>query len=217
VASRIVERFHRPTVVIGFHQGEGKGSARSIRGFHMVEGLRGCADFLEKFGGHEYAGGLSIKQEKLSFFIDRFEEIARGCLAPEDLIPVLEVDAQLDFSEIGLPLTRQLDPLQPFGIGNPEPLFVTRGAEVSERRFFNGGSRFRLRQGTRTLVAVAFGPQFGVPTNESGGISSEPETLNSILNPGSKVDVVYRLSENEWNGTTSLELRIVDARPSAES
>ncbi|MCZ6626157.1 MAG: single-stranded-DNA-specific exonuclease RecJ [Deltaproteobacteria bacterium] len=217
VASRIVERFHRPTVVIGFHQGEGKGSARSIRGFHMVEGLRGCADFLEKFGGHEYAGGLSIKQEKLSFFIDRFEEIARGCLAPEDLIPVLEVDAQLDFSEIGLPLTRQLDPLQPFGIGNPEPLFLTRGAEVSERRFFNGGSRFRLRQGTQTLVAVAFGPQFGVPTNESGGISSEPETLNSILNPGSKVDVVYRLSENEWNGTTSLELRIVDARPSAES
>ena len=200
VASRIVERFHRPTVVIGFHQGEGKGSARSIRGFHMVEGLRGCADFLEKFGGHEYAGGLSIKHEKLSFFIDRFEEIARGCLAPEDLIPVLEVDAQLDFSEIGLPLTRQIDPLQPFGIGNPEPLFMTQAVEVSDRRLFNGGARFRFRQGGRSLGAVAFGVGEDFPAS-----------------PGAKIDVVYRLSENEWNGTTSLELRIVDARPSAES
>jgi single-stranded-DNA-specific exonuclease len=82
VASRILERFHRPTVVVGFHQGEGKGSARSIRGFHMVEGLRCCADFLEKFGGHEFAGGLSIKQEKFPFFRDRFEEMARAFFSP---------------------------------------------------------------------------------------------------------------------------------------
>ncbi|MGH7772307.1 MAG: single-stranded-DNA-specific exonuclease RecJ [Candidatus Binatia bacterium] len=218
VASRIVERFHRPTVVIGFDQGKGKGSARSIRGFHMVEGLQQCADLLEGFGGHEYAGGLSIRQEKFPAFLDRFEQVAKACLAPEDLIPVLEVDAQLDFAQIELPLARQIDSLQPFGIGNPEPLFITKAVEVSERRIFSNVSRLRLRQGGRTLNAVAFGPQFGVSDNEAGGeISSKANTLNSILNPGSMIDVVYRLSENEWDGTFAVELRIVDVRASAEN
>ncbi len=217
VASRIVERFHRPTVVIGFDQGKGKGSARSIRGFHMVEGLQQCADLLEGFGGHEYAGGLSIKQEKFPVFLDRFEQVAKACLAPEDLIPVLEVDAQLDFAQIELSLARQIDSLQPFGIGNPEPLFITKAVEVSERRIFSNVSRLRLRQGGRTLNAVAFGPQFGVSDNESGGeISSKLDTPNSTLLLGTKIDVVYRLSKNEWNGTFAVELRIVDVRVSAE-
>ena len=217
VASRIVERFHRPTVVIGFDQGKGKGSARSIRGFHMVEGLQQCADLLEGFGGHEYAGGLSIKQEKFPVFLDRFEQVAKACLAPEDLIPVLEVDARLDFAQIELSLARQIDSLQPFGIGNPEPLFITKAVEVSERRIFSNVSRLRLRQGGRTLNAVAFGPQFGVSDNESGGeISSKLDTPNSTLLLGTKIDVVYRLSKNEWNGTFAVELRIVDVRVSAE-
>lgn len=199
VASRILDRFHRPTVVVGFHQGEGKGSARSIRGFHMVEGLRRCADFLEKFGGHEYAGGLSIKQENFGSFRDRFEEMARACLAPDDLIPVLEVDAELDFSEIGLSRVREMQGLQPFGVGNPEPLFMTKAVEVSERKNFSGGARFKLRQGSRTVGAVAFGLGESFPDL-----------------PGTKIDVVYRLSENEWNGTFAVELRIADARPSEE-
>lgn len=215
VASRIVERFHRPTVVVGFHRGEGKGSARSIRGFHMVEGLRRCAELLEKFGGHEYAGGLTIEQEKFHIFAERFEDVARSCLTREDLIPVLEVDAELDFFQIGLSVAREIARLQPFGIGNPEPLFVTRGVEVSERRDFNGGARFRLRQAGRTLNAVAFGSQLGGSSSQSGGeISPKPETQNSKLVPGSRIDVVYRLTENEWNGTSTPELRLVDARSS---
>lgn len=218
VASRIVERFHRPAVVVAFSQGEGKGSARSIRGFHMVEGLRRCADLLEKFGGHEYAGGLSIKQEKFPFFLTRFEEIARDCLSPEDLIPLLEVDAELGFSEIDLSLVREIESLQPFGVGNPEPLFMTKGVELVERRAVNGGARFRFRQAGRSLSGVAFGKQFQVSSsNESGGeISAKPDTLTSILTPRAKMDVVYRVNENEWNGTSSAELRIVDVRPSAE-
>ncbi|MBI2988168.1 MAG: single-stranded-DNA-specific exonuclease RecJ [Deltaproteobacteria bacterium] len=197
VASRIVERFHRPTVVIGFNAGEGKGSARSIRGFHMVEGLTRCAGVLEKFGGHEYAGGLSIKQEKFALFSSRFEEIVRDCLTPEDLIPVLEVDAPLEFSEIGLPLLRQLEALKPFGIGNPEPLFMTRAVEISERRDFNGGCRFRLRQGGKSL----------------GGVAFKLSDASSLF-VGAKVDLVYRVNENQWNGTSAVELRIVDSRPS---
>lgn len=195
VASRIVERFHRPTVVIGLSDGEGKGSARSIRGFHLVEGLRRCADLLEKFGGHEYAAGLSIKQEKLPLFTQRFEEVAHSCLTSEDLVPVLEVDAKVEFAEIGLPVARQLQLLQPFGIGNPEPILLTRGVEVSERKDFNGGARFKLRQGTRSVNAVVFGLDDDFPGHK-----------------GAKIDVVYRLGENEWNGTTTAQLRIVDAR-----
>lgn len=195
VASRIVERFHRPTVVVAFSQGVGKGSARSIRGFHMVEGLRCCADFLEKFGGHEYAGGLSIKQEKFPSFLTRFEEIARNSLAPEDLIPVLEIDAELEFPEIGLSLVRHIETLKPFGIGNPEPLFVTKAVEVSERRDFSGGSRLRLRQGGKSLGAVVFGLEKDFPAS-----------------PGANIDLVYRLTENEWNGSSAVELRIIDCR-----
>ena len=133
VASRIVEKFHRPTVVIGFNHGAGKGSARSIRGFHMVEGLRRCADNLEKFGGHEYAGGLSVKPEQLEEFSAAFENAARQMLSLEQLSPLLEIDAELDFPAIGMPLMRELEILQPFGVGNPEPVFTTANAEVAER------------------------------------------------------------------------------------
>jgi len=116
-------------------------------------------------------------------------------LAPEDLIPVLEVDAELEFSEIGLSMARQIDALKPFGIGNPEPLFMTKAVEVSERKEFNGGARFRLRQGGQSLGAVAFRLKEDFPAC-----------------PGRKIDLVYRLAENEWNGSSAVELRIVDCR-----
>lgn len=196
VASRIVERFHRPTVVIGFNRGEGKGSARSIRGFHMVEGFRRCAARLEKFGGHEFAGGLSIKSESLQPFAEAFEAAARQALAQEDLWPRLEIDAQLEFAAIGLPLLRELEVMQPFGIGNPEPVFMTTGAEVCERKVFSAGVRLRLRQAGRVIGGVIFGA-----SEEFPGV------------PGERIDVAYRLSENEWNGASSVELKILDARP----
>lgn len=194
VASRLVERYHRPTVVVGFQHGEGKGSARSIRGFHMVDGLRRCAALLEKFGGHESAGGLSIQFSNFPIFSARFEEIARELLSPEHLIPVLDVDAELAFSAIDLALVRQLEAFKPFGVGNPEPLVMTRDVEVSERRDFSGGFRLRLRQGSRFLGAVAFGRE---------GLAARP---------GDKIDVLYRMTENEWNGSSAVELRLVDAR-----
>jgi single-stranded-DNA-specific exonuclease len=195
VASRIVERFHRPTVIIGLEAGQGKGSARSIRGFHMIEAFRRCADHLEKFGGHEFAGGLSIRREKVEAFAHAFEAVARETLTPSELRPRLEIDAQLNFGEIGLPLVRNLESLKPFGIGNPEPLFVTTAVEVCERRPFSAGVRFRLRQDNRTIGGVAFGAGEDFP----GAV-------------GTRVDVAYRLSENRWNGTSTVELKIVDVR-----
>ena len=195
VASRIVERFHRPTIVIGLESGEGKGSGRSIRGFHMVQGLRQCADLLERFGGHEYAGGLSIREEHFEPFADRFEEAARESLREEDLQPYLDVDAEVDFRELSLGLVRQMRLLGPFGVGNPEPVFQTRGVEVCERRDFNRVSRFRLRHNEHTVTAVIFGP---------------PEKLPVRVKDN--VDIAYRIRENEWQGTSAMELRLLDVR-----
>lgn len=198
VASRIVERFYRPTVIVGLDGGAGKGSARSIRGFHMVEGFRRCAAHLEKFGGHEYAGGLSIKTEKLHPFAAAFERVARDCLQPCDLSPPLDIDALINFSQIGFPLMRELEALKPFGVGNPEPLFMSEGVEIFERKPFASGVRFRLRQGQRSFGGVAFG------TGEDFLGAAE-----------GAVDVAYRLCENEWSGSSTVELKIVDARPAA--
>ena len=195
VASRIVERFHRPTIVIGLESGEGKGSGRSIRGFHMVQGMRQCADLLERFGGHEYAGGLSIREEHFEAFADRFEKAARESLREEDLQPYLDVDAEVDFRELSLGLVREMRLLGPFGVGNPEPVFQTRGVEVCERRDFNRVSRFRLRHDEHTVTAVIFGP---------------PEKLPVRVKDN--VDIAYRIRENEWQGTSAMELRLLDVR-----
>jgi len=195
VASRIVEKYYRPTVVIGFNGGAGKGSARSIRGFHMVEGFRRCAEHLQKFGGHEYAGGLSIQSANLEHFAEAFESVARQILTAEDLSPLLEVDAQLRFSDIGFPLVRELDVLKPFGVGNPEPLFMTSQVEVCERKVFSAGVRYRLRDGGRVIGGVIF----GVDNDYPGMV-------------GEIIDVAYRVSENDWNGASTVELKIVDVR-----
>jgi len=195
VASRIVERFHRPTIVVGFADGEGKGSGRSIRGFHMVQGMERCADLLGKFGGHEFAGGLSMAETNLESFVDRFEQVAQEVLSEEDLRPLLEVDAEVNFSEISLGVARSLSALGPFGIGNPEPVFQTTGVEISDRRDFKGVTRFRLTHEGLSVTAVAFG---------------RPDSL-----PGrtkDRVDIAYKLKENEWQGTVALELRLVDLR-----
>ena len=196
VASRVVERFHRPTIVLGLHQGQGKGSARSIRGFHMVEGFRRCAHLLDKFGGHEYAGGLTIQEKNLPSFVDAFEEVAKETLSADALVPFIEVDAQLNFSQIGFPLMRHLDVLKPFGIANPEPLFMSRNVEVCERRDFQRGARFRLRQEDRLISGVLFEVSENCPAQS-----------------GARIDVLYRLSENTWNGNSTLELKLVDVRP----
>lgn len=195
VASRIVERFHRPTVVVGLDGDESRGSGRSIRGFHMVEGLNSCADLLEKYGGHQYAGGLSVREKNLSSFAERFEEVAQATLTEEDLRPFIEVDVAVQFPEISLEVARQISALGPFGIGNPEPVFQTCDVEVSERRDFRGGARFRLKHRGLFVNAVAFGTAAEFP----GKVRD-------------KLDVVYRLKENEWQGTYALELRLLDVK-----
>ncbi len=134
--------------------------------------------------------------DKIDSFAAAFEACCRQTLCDQDLLPLLEMDAPLNFSEIGFPLARELDVLKPFGVGNPEPLFATVGVEICERRVFSAGVRYRLRQAGRVLGGVVFGVGDDFPGK-----------------PGEAVDVAYRLSENEWNGASSVELRIADMRP----
>ncbi len=135
VASRIAELTYRPTVLISFEGDVGQGgSARSIPAFNLYSALTECSDLLLKYGGHSQAAGLSIKAEDLDLFRERLNEIGHEWLTEEDLVPRVLVDAELGEDEICIELAMELERLEPFGYGNPTPLFVTRNMHVLERR-----------------------------------------------------------------------------------
>jgi single-stranded-DNA-specific exonuclease len=132
VASRLMRRYHRPAFVIGFDgDGTGKGSGRSIAGLSLVNALAECTGLLEKHGGHDMAAGLTMVKERFAEFREAFCRCAKGLLSAEHLQPRLHLDAELSLREIGLPLLQQHDSLQPFGMGNPQPIFVARGVTLA--------------------------------------------------------------------------------------
>lgn len=198
VASRMVDTFHRPTVLIALQEGEGRGSARSIPGFHLYDALDACAEHLLKFGGHRYAAGLSLDESNLERFIDRFEEVSAGLLSPDDLVPVLRVDAELAPREVTAELVDAVSSLEPFGPGNPEPLFILSGAEIMEQRPVGDNHlKMRLSKGGRIFDAIGFN------LAEKGRLSGA-------------VDIVFSLGWNEWNGRKSLQLTLKDIRVSSQ-
>jgi single-stranded-DNA-specific exonuclease len=158
-ASRLVERYHRPVVLIALdpESGRGRGSCRGIAGVHLYEMLAACGDVLEGFGGHRMAAGLSIRNDAVDDLAERFEAAVRAATCPEDFVPRVEVDAELRFDEIDDRLLGDLERLEPFGPGNPEPTFLCRRATVASRRVV-GESHLKLylRQGARALPAIAF-------------------------------------------------------------
>lgn len=196
VASRMVDIFHRPTVLIALRDGTGRGSGRSIAGFHLHDALAACAGHLEKFGGHRQAAGLSIEEETLEAFVRRFEEIAAGLLGPDDLTPVLLADAELSPAEVTPELVEGVSALEPFGMGNPEPVFVLCGATVVERRVVKEHHlKLRLAADGRTFDAIGFN------LAEKGA------------GAGEVVDIAFSPRWNEWNGRWGLQLNLKDIRP----
>lgn len=157
VASRIARRYHRPTIVIGFDEnGIGKGSGRSIEGLNLIDALSRCAERLDKFGGHEMAAGIALHEENFDLFTEAFCKAAREALSEEALQPCVRLDHELAFREIDIDFLRWHEMLQPFGNGNPQPLFLAREVEpvalpkvVNEKHLI-----FRLRQGNRHRRAV---------------------------------------------------------------
>ncbi len=199
VASRIVHKHHRPAIVIGVDEnGVGKGSGRSIEGFNLVQALTRCADKIDKYGGHEMAAGLTIQEKNLDLFAKRFRQTARELLSDEDLQPRLQIDHEITFSELNFDFLGWHERLQPFGNGNPQPLFFAREVEsvaaprvVGERHL-----QLRLRQRNYHQRAIFFG--------------AAADAL-----PKQPWDIAFRIRPDEYEGETRLEMRVEAVRESA--
>lgn len=200
VAARIMERFHRPTVVIAVNDdGIGKGSARTVPGFDLYQALVGCRDLLVAFGGHPSAAGVTIQEAKLPAFADRFSTIAEKWARDTQNTPVLHVDSEVRLNEITLALLREIGTLHPFGAGNPEPTFVVRDLNVLNARVVGEKHlKMTLRQGG-SLPFDSIG--FGMKSLEDRGLSRHMP-----------IDVACTPELNHWNGYDRIQLRIRDIR-----
>ena len=194
VASRLVERYHRPVVLIAGAEGHWKGSGRSIATFDLHGGLAACAHLLERWGGHRAAAGLSIQAGNVEEFAAAFAAHAAGLLVDDDLRPVTAVDGLVPRgTRLTLDLCAELARLAPFGLGNPEILLLAPGCELGDLGTVGEGKhlRFRVRRdGTDAGAAIQFGAGGWLDSYRTGG----------------RVDVAFRLAENRWNGTVSPQL-----------
>ncbi|HZJ56478.1 MAG TPA: single-stranded-DNA-specific exonuclease RecJ [Myxococcaceae bacterium] len=198
VAARVVERFHKPTLVIGVQGGVGKGSARSIEGFHLVEALRECAEHLSRFGGHRHAAGVTLDAGRLLDFRRAFEAVAEKRLREEDLEPRCRVDAIVHPEELTERAVGALAALGPFGAGNPEPIFVAESLHAEGRLVTaKGGGAPHLK-----LVLP------DAPSLDTIGWGLGPR-LGEVDGP---VDLAFQPSLDTWNGRTRVSLKIRDLR-----
>ncbi len=206
VAARILEKYGRPTILVSFEgngdtpsdEDVGKGSGRSIKGLNLVGALRGCSDCLIKYGGHELAAGLSVSRGNLSVFRERINAYARENLTNDALIPKLEGDLKIPFSDVGMTLAEDLHVMEPFGTGNPVPVFLTEGCFVREITSCSGGKHTRLSLGDGSFGVTAM------------YFSHSPESLG--FHVGDRVDVMFNLDVNEWNNRRSAQMIVKDIR-----
>jgi single-stranded-DNA-specific exonuclease len=196
VASRLVEKYHRPTVLIALNEGAGKGSARSIKGLHLYQALQDCHACLQGFGGHEFAAGLSIGAEKIPEFARRFEAVARQRLSPDDLLPRQFHDGEITLEEIDADDLLALERLAPYGPGNPQPLFLARGVHLQCIQVAGESHlRFLACQGGCGLSAIAF------------GMADRRHQLDGPQ------DILFIPSLNDWRGKVSIQLQVKHIRP----
>ena len=207
VSSRLTEKYFRPSILVSFDgndaeiaEGEaiGKGSGRSIKGLNLVDALCSCSDYLVKFGGHELAAGLSVTRENLPIFIEKINEYARANLSEKDMVPTIETDCEIAFNDINLALTESLQLLEPYGVGNPIPMFVCRGVNLADINGISDGkhTRFTFGNANKTVSGMFF--------------SNSPESLG--LYAGDKVDILFSLDINEWQDRKSVQLIVRDIK-----
>jgi single-stranded-DNA-specific exonuclease len=198
VASRIVDRFHRPAIMVALNNGHGSGSGRSITGFHLARALEACGSHLETYGGHEMAAGLKVQTANFEQFRQSFCEYASKTISSEMLVPQLQLDALAEIGQISAALVADLHRLAPFGQGNRRPLLCLRGVEVSAppRRVGRSGDHLQLhiRQDGQFIKCIAFG--FG--------------ELFDHLKVGTRIDLAVEPTLNEYNGNTNVELEVKD-------
>ena len=201
VASRLVEAFYRPTIVLTKSNGFVTGSARSVHGFDLYDAIESCADLLENFGGHLYAAGLTLKEENLPEFCERIENFIEKNISEDMLTPVIMIDTRLDFSQITPKFFRILKQFQPFGPGNSAPVFLTENVydNGNVRKVGADGGHLKLEliqesQPYRSISAIAF---------------NKSEHFDHIK-AGNPIDVCYSIVENYYRGIANLQLRIKD-------
>jgi single-stranded-DNA-specific exonuclease len=196
VAQRVVEKYHRPTLVIGVEQGMGQGSGRSIAGFNLLNALTHVSDLFERFGGHSAAAGFTLPAERIGELERRLEDYARGALSPEDLEPVVRVDAEVGLEEITDKLHESLRGMEPFGFGNPAPVFGCRNLLLEEppRVLKEKHLKLRVTGGGQALDALMW-----------RGVGRCPP-----LASGQRVDIAFTVEQNTYQDRTTLQLILKD-------
>jgi single-stranded-DNA-specific exonuclease len=199
-ASKIAERVNRPCVVLSVDGGVAHGSGRSIEAYHLLNGLTACSDLFEKFGGHSHAAGITIRPERIAEFRRRLNEHAASCLAPEDLEPSVKIDFELPPENVTFPLAKELEALEPFGAGNPRPVFMTKGLRCLSEPTVIKDRHLKMR-----LAGPQNRPLEAVWWNCIETPGQTPELKGSI-------ELAYVLETNVWNGDYRLQLNVVDLR-----
>ncbi len=199
VASRLMDTYYRPTIVLSKNNGTMIGSARSVREFDIYEALKKCEDLLEKFGGHKYAAGLQLSSNNFEKFCERFEKVVSESILEDQLIRELTIDAELDLNDISWSFYNILQQFAPFGPGNMTPLFMSRNLTNSGSRIVSDKHlKFALANESNTRVnGIGFDMKHHLPT-----VTEQ------------KIDVVYSLEINEWQGNKNIEWRVRDVRRS---
>ncbi|MFA5100174.1 MAG: DHHA1 domain-containing protein, partial [Candidatus Omnitrophota bacterium] len=194
VASKLVDKFNRPVILISMNEAGCRGSGRSIRNFHLFDGVASCHDLLENFGGHQHAIGMVISRHNIDIFKNRINQYAKNSIVLEDLLPRISVDMELNLPDITDKLIRELDDMAPFGIGNPKPLFLTRNLSLKgqPRLLSRDTLKFWVTDGTVTHQAIGF------------GMGSYMEKLCGT----DTFDLVYNPRIDSWLGQESMILEV---------
>lgn len=205
-AGKIADRYHRPTIIFSQEEKTSRGSARSVPSFNIIEAIAQCAEVLEEFGGHPGAAGISLENKNYEIFKEKINQIARAKLKDEDLTPVLEIDLELEPEKIGWELFDEIIKFEPCGgERNPCPVFLVKDLEiVGLRAVGNGLKHLKLEFKSAKLPqkifrAIGFGLANG----------------HAVLKVGDKIDTVFELIADEWNGTRNLQMKIIDIRKAA--
>src|SRR5690606_29733517 len=199
VATRLTEKYYRPTVVLTQTNGHVSGSARSVVGFDLYQALHACADLLDQFGGHKYAAGLTMKPENIALFEQRFEEVVAASILPNMLQREIQIDAVLQLSDVDAKFFRILRQFEPFGPQNEAPLFLSNQVHAVGNAMVVGGSHLKMtvmQLGSATFECIGFG--LG-------------EYVNAINN-GMPFDICYTIEENVWRDKRSIQLNVKDIR-----
>jgi single-stranded-DNA-specific exonuclease len=195
VASRLIERYYRPTIVLTRSGTVIAGSARSVSGFNVYEAIHACREHLLGYGGHFAAAGITLQPEQISAFTSKFEETVAATIQPDSLVPELLIDAELRFEAIRPSFHNIIEQMQPFGPANVQPVFISR--KVTDR-----GSRIVKEQHIR------FSLQQGAVLMD--GIGFNLASKFHLLQNGAPIDLVFTLEENEWNNRKTLQLKVID-------